>query len=116
MKGLTGPAQVMTRITCERRGPNTEPVINFLFFFLLTPYPFLPPSQKIHTHVFFLTIPPPTQSLTIPVNIRVTDANDNSPIFRNATYSVNISEVNFLVLHFLTGTKNLIFKSNFSRP
>ncbi|XP_057376036.1 cadherin EGF LAG seven-pass G-type receptor 1-like [Daphnia carinata] len=55
-EGLTGPAQVMTRITCERRGPNTEP------------------------------------SLTVPVNIRVTDANDNSPIFRNATYSVNISE------------------------
>ncbi|XP_046649678.1 protocadherin-like wing polarity protein stan [Daphnia pulicaria] len=55
-EGLTGPAQVMTRITCERRGPNAEP------------------------------------SLTIPVNIRVTDANDNSPIFRNSTYFINISE------------------------
>jgi hypothetical protein len=25
----------MTRITCERRGPNAELVINFLFFLLL---------------------------------------------------------------------------------
>lgn len=27
------------------------------------------------------------------MNIRVTDANDNSPVFRNASYSVNVSEV-----------------------
>lgn len=35
LQGLTGPAQVMTRITCERRGPNAELVINFLFLLLL---------------------------------------------------------------------------------
>lgn len=79
LKGLTGPAQVMTRITCERRGPNTELVINF--------FPQISSIfQLFVTHCFL-------QSLTIPVNIRVTDANDNSPVFRNATYSVNISEV-----------------------
>lgn len=31
----------------------------------------------------------------MPVNIRVTDANDNSPVFRSATYHVNISEAGF---------------------
>jgi len=34
-----------------------------------------------------------TKTLTVPVNVRVTDANDNSPVFRNASYSVNVSEV-----------------------
>lgn len=106
-KGLTGPAQVMTRITCERRGQTAEPVINFTFFSF----------RKIYTrHIFTLSIFSvvsvvsndrllvvavfhhalvPIQSLTIPVNIRVTDANDNSPVFRNATYSVSISEASF---------------------
>ena len=33
------------------------------------------------------------QSLTIPVNIRVTDANDNAPVFHNGPYHVSVSEV-----------------------
>ena len=33
------------------------------------------------------------QGLSIPVNIRVTDANDNAPQFVNAPYVLNISEV-----------------------
>ena len=42
----------------------------------------------------------PAQSLTVPVNIRVTDANDNSPVFRSATYHVSISEAGSLVISF----------------
>ena len=42
------------------------------------------------------------QSITIPVNIRVTDDNDNAPIFVNSPYYVNVSEVGsgtfFLIL------------------
>jgi hypothetical protein len=34
-----------------------------------------------------------TQSFVIPVNIRVTDANDNAPQFLQAPYVLNISEV-----------------------
>jgi hypothetical protein len=33
------------------------------------------------------------QGFVIPVNIRVTDANDNAPQFINAPYVLNISEV-----------------------
>jgi hypothetical protein len=33
------------------------------------------------------------QGFVIPVNIRVTDANDNAPQFINAPYILNISEV-----------------------
>jgi hypothetical protein len=35
----------------------------------------------------------PIQGFVIPVNIRVTDANDNAPHFVNAPYVLNISEV-----------------------
>lgn len=107
-KGLTGPAQVMTRITCERRGQTAEPVINFPFFSFRKIYT----DTSLPCLVFLLLSSPTTvflarvvavflpsrlgaQSLTIPVNIRVTDANDNSPVFRNATYSVSISEASF---------------------
>lgn len=31
--------------------------------------------------------------MTVPVNIRVTDANDNPPVFREPAYFINISEV-----------------------
>ena len=84
----------MTRITCERRGPNAELVINFLFFLTTT----LLSAIKIITFRFLLLSADTNcsyvkKSLTIPVNIRVTDANDNSPIFRNSTYFINISEV-----------------------
>lgn len=39
----------------------------------------------------------------IPVNIRVTDANDNSPIFINAPYVLNISEVTIVGTRVLQG-------------
>ncbi|KAJ8979542.1 hypothetical protein NQ317_017690, partial [Molorchus minor] len=39
----------------------------------------------------------------IPVNIRVTDANDNSPIFINAPYVLNISEVTVVGTRVLQG-------------
>ena len=51
----------------------------------------------------------------IPVNIRVTDANDNAPQFVNAPYVLNISEVSratsnaIIILLFLHGGLNCIF-------
>ena len=59
----------------------------FCFLLLLSPF---------RRHKLLLNVKR-KKSLTIPVNIRVTDANDNSPIFRNSTYFINISEV-FLLL------------------
>lgn len=39
----------------------------------------------------------------IPINIRVTDANDNSPVFINAPYILNISEVTVVGTRVLQG-------------
>lgn len=42
-------------------------------------------------------------SFIIPVNVRVTDANDNSPVFINAPYVLNISEVTVVGTRVLQG-------------
>lgn len=41
----------------------------------------------------------------IPVNIRVTDANDNAPVFVNAPYGLNISEVTVVGTRVLQGVR-----------
>ncbi|XP_045471054.1 protocadherin-16 [Harmonia axyridis] len=45
----------------------------------------------------------PDPGFAIPINIRVTDANDNSPVFINAPYTLNISEVTVVGTRVLQG-------------
>lgn len=45
------------------------------------------------------------QGFVIPVNIRVTDANDNAPRFVNAPYVLNISEVTVVGTRVLQGVR-----------
>lgn len=47
------------------------------------------------------------QSFVIPVNIRVTDANDNAPQFLQAPYVLNISEVTVVGTRVLQGIRAL---------
>lgn len=91
-EGIEGPASVYINVICEKKH-NLDPVrfphfyrmINIILFFLIIFY--------YHLLNFFLL-----KGYIIPVNIRVTDANDNSPQFINAPYVLNISEVRRLFI------------------
>ncbi|GLV38516.1 Cadherin 96Cb [Carabus blaptoides fortunei] len=51
------------------------------------------------------SIDPHYSGFTIPINIRVTDANDNAPRFLNAPYVLNISEVTVIGTRVLQGVR-----------
>jgi len=72
---------VYVNVVCDRKRAPGDPVRNFISKIIKAP------PSKIIKIVFC------RQSFVIPVNIRVTDANDNAPQFLHAPYVLNISEV-----------------------
>lgn len=83
-EGIEGPSSVYISIICDRKR-TADPVS-------LAELPSACSSevrQCAHSNIA-CEFP---QGISIPVNIRVTDANDNAPQFVNAPYVLNISEV-----------------------
>ncbi|CAH1176126.1 unnamed protein product [Phaedon cochleariae] len=59
--------------------------------------------SSVFVHIICERLGTPDPGFVIPVNVRVTDVNDNAPVFINAPYVLNISEVTVVGTRVLQG-------------
>lgn len=93
-EGIDGPASVYVNVICERKH-TLDPVRASTYIHVssltscttVVQLKFQGTIKRRSDRLLLL------QGFVIPVNIRVTDANDNAPQFVNAPYVLNISEV-----------------------
>lgn len=89
-EGREGPSSVYVNVICDRLH-TSDPVSQLKQFCW----------QSISQFTYLIIL----QGFVIPVNIRVTDANDNAPKFINAPYILNISEVTVVGTRVLQGVR-----------
>lgn len=84
LQGAEGPASVFINVICDRKRA-LDPVMEVYENLQIS----CVKIYEAYCNVNYRLL----QSFIIPVNIRVTDVNDNAPQFINAPYLLNVSEV-----------------------